>query len=49
MNLMLASGGCPWTIIHVEPRLAYMAALENASVRRDIRDFTRFLAAEMAA
>jgi len=49
LNTLLASGGYPWTVIRVEHRKAYMAALENASVRHDIGDFTRFVAAEMAA
>jgi hypothetical protein len=49
LNALLASGGYPWTVIRVEHRQAYMAALENASVRHDISDFTRFVAAEMAA
>jgi Fic family protein len=49
LNAMLAAGGYPWTVIRVEQRQAYMAALENASVRRDISEFTRFVAAEMAA
>ena len=33
MNTMLASGGYPWTVISVEERNTYMAALEEASVR----------------
>ncbi len=44
MNVMLASGGYPWTIIPVEQRKAYMAALESASVDNDIVPFTEFLA-----
>jgi fido (protein-threonine AMPylation protein) len=44
MNVMLASGGYPWTVIRVEDRKAYMAALEVASVEIDIRPFARFLA-----
>jgi len=44
MNVMLASGGYPWTIIPVEERKAYMAALESASVDNDIVPFTEFLA-----
>ena len=44
MNVMLASGGYPWTIIPVERRDAYMAALEDASVRHDIGPFADFLA-----
>jgi len=49
LNAILASGGYPWTVIRVEHRKAYMAALENASVRHDITDFTRFVVAEMIA
>ena len=49
LNTLLASGGYPWTVIRVEHRKAYMGALENASVRHDVGDFTRFVAAEMAA
>ena len=44
MNVMLAAGGYPWTIIPVERRDAYMAALEDASVRQDIGPFADFLA-----
>jgi hypothetical protein len=44
MNLMLASGGYPWTVIPLEQRNAYMAALEEASVRQDIGPFAEFLA-----
>ena len=44
MNAMLASGGYPWTIIPVDKRKDYMAALEKASVHQDIKDFVRFLA-----
>jgi Fic family protein len=44
MNLMLASGGYPWTVIPVEERDAYMSALESASVSQDIEPFAKFLA-----
>jgi hypothetical protein len=44
MNVMLASGGYPWTVIPIETRDDYMAALEEASVRRNIEPFSRFLA-----
>ena len=44
MNVMLAAGGYPWTITPVERREAYMAALEDASVRHDIDSFADFLA-----
>lgn len=44
MNVMLAAGGYPWTIIPVEELNTYMATLEEASVRQDISPFTRFIA-----
>jgi Fic family protein len=44
MNVMAASGGYPWTIIPVERRDEYMAALES-SVRQDIRPFAAFVGA----
>jgi fido (protein-threonine AMPylation protein) len=47
MNTMLISGGYGWTIIPVEKRQEYMAALEKASVNEDITNFTTFLASLM--
>jgi hypothetical protein len=44
MNVMLASGGYPWTVIPLDTRVEYMAALEEASVRKNIEPFSRFLA-----
>ncbi len=44
MNVMLASGGYPWTVIPVEERDNYMKALEAASVDRDISEFAKFIA-----
>lgn len=44
MNVMLAAGGYPWTVVPVEERAVYMAALEEASVRQNIAPFTEFLA-----
>lgn len=44
MNVMLASGGYPWTVIPVDRRDDYMVALEAASVEGDIKPFSRFLA-----
>jgi hypothetical protein len=44
MNLMLASGGYPWTVIPVGDRTIYMEALEKASVGEDIVAFTDLLA-----
>lgn len=43
MNAMLASGGYPWTVVPVEGRLTYMAALEDASVRQNIKPFANYL------
>jgi hypothetical protein len=44
MNVMLAAGGYPWTVVPLERRDAYMAALEEASVRQNIVPFAAFLA-----
>lgn len=49
MNVMMAAAGQPWTVIKLEQRAAYMAALETASVREDIRPFAAFLAETRAA
>jgi len=49
MNVMMASGGYPWTVITVDSRDAYMAALEQASVQKDIKPFAEFLAGFLAA
>jgi len=47
MNLMLASGGYPWTVIRLTQRDTYMNALEQASVHKDIKPFAEFIAQEM--
>jgi hypothetical protein len=44
MNVMLASGGYPWTVIPVQERNTYMDALEKASVDRNIEPFAKFMA-----
>ena len=44
MNVMLASGGYPWTIVPLDKRNEYMSALESASVDQDVKAFTKFLA-----
>lgn len=44
MNAMLASGGYPWTVVRVEDRNAYLAALDRASIDMDIAPFAGFLA-----
>jgi len=43
MNLMLASGGYPWTVVPVERRHDYLKALEAASVGQNVRPFGEFL------
>ena len=40
---MLASGGYAWTIVPLEKRIDYMAALEEASTNQNIEPFTKFL------
>ena len=44
MNVMLASGGYPWTVIPVQRREEYMNTLESASVQGTIMPFAKFLA-----
>lgn len=44
MNLMMAAGGYPWTVVPAGERQSYMAALEKASVGENIRPFAEFLA-----
>ena len=44
MNAMLASGGYPWTVIRVEDRNAYLAALDRASIDMKIEPFAAFIA-----
>lgn len=49
MNALFASGGYPWTVIRVENRAEYMAALETAGVESNIEPFVRFIEQEMRA
>lgn len=49
MNTQFVSGGYDWTIIPVDRRAEYMAALEKASVQGDITDFTLFIASLIPA
>jgi len=44
MNVMLASGGYPWTVIPVQKRDIYMEGLEKASLAGDIEPFAEFIA-----
>ena len=43
MNVMLAAGGYPWTVIPLDKRDDYMDALESGSVDQDIEPFAIFL------
>ncbi|MGH7014834.1 MAG: Fic family protein [Stellaceae bacterium] len=47
MNAMLASGGYPWTVVRVEDRKPYLAALDAASIDSDMKPFARFIAARV--
>jgi len=44
MNVMLASGGYPWTVIRVGDRKNYLAGLDRASIDMDIIPFTTLIA-----
>jgi hypothetical protein len=44
MNVMMASGGYPWTVVPVNDRNTYVNALEEASVGENIAPFADFLA-----
>jgi hypothetical protein len=43
MNVMLAAGGYPWTVIPLEKRDDYMDALESGGVEQNIAPFAIFL------
>ncbi|HKW87671.1 MAG TPA: DUF1488 family protein [Candidatus Acidoferrales bacterium] len=43
MNVMLASGGFPWTVIRIVDRKSYLSALDRASIEMDIHPFTNFI------
>ena len=47
MNTILSLGGLPWTVIRVEERSHYLAALEVASVDGKLRPFAKFIASQM--
>jgi hypothetical protein len=48
MNLMMASGGYPWTIVRTARRKQYLDALEVASADQNIKPFAKFLREEMS-
>src|SRR5437660_10013159 len=43
MNVMLASGGYPWTVIRIRDRKSYLSALDRASTGMDIHPFATFI------
>ena len=43
MNVMMAAGGYPWTVIPVQKRDVYKDALKDASVRQNITPLAEFL------
>lgn len=47
MNVLLAAGGYPWTVIRVDDRDEYMRALELASVDDDLSVFAAFISAQI--
>lgn len=49
MNVNLAAGGYPWTVIPVQQRETYTAALEEASAKQNIVPFTEFLGGLVSA
>lgn len=49
MNVLLASGGYPWTIVRVDDRAEYLQALDRASIDLELDHFARFIAKQMQA
>ena len=49
MNYMLTTGGYPWTIVTVQSRNSYLAALEQASTHGNIKPFADLIAALVTA
>ena len=47
MNLMMASGGYPWTIVRTARRKEYLEALEAASADQNVAPFAKFIREEM--
>jgi Fic family protein len=44
MNALLAGGGYPWTVIHVEVQRDYLEALNTASIDQNVGPFADFIA-----
>jgi Fic/DOC family len=49
MNVLLVTGGYPWTVVRVKRRSEYLATLEAATTGGRIEPFAAFLADEMRA
>lgn len=47
MNVALASGGYPWTVIRVDDRDEYLQALDRASINLDIAPFAKYVAGRL--
>jgi len=47
LNIMLASGGYPWTVVQVKRRQEYITALETTHTENNIELFARFILKEM--
>ncbi len=47
MNVALASGGYPWTVIRLDDRDEYLHALDRASIDLDIAPFAKYVAERM--
>jgi hypothetical protein len=47
MNVLLASGGYPWTVARVGRCATYMKTLEQASVNGEIAPLATFIAEQM--
>src|SRR5207249_4761257 len=37
MNVMLASGGYPWTVIRIRDRKSYLSAMDRAIIEQEVR------------
>jgi hypothetical protein len=48
MNIMMASGGYPWTIVRATRRKEYLDGLEAASAEQNILPFAKFIREEMS-
>jgi Fic family protein len=47
MNVLLASGGYPWTVVRVEDRAEYLSALDRASIDLVAMPFAVLIAARV--